>query len=85
MRKTETRRNVSMVMGTGDFWGEGGRKGHLKVTPRAEGEELSRSQKERMEGHFKGREIYLQNAEMRTVTVFLAHQVRLGVFRKEAA
>lgn len=58
-----------MVMGPGHPWGVGGRKGHMKVTPRAEGEELSRSQKERREGHFKGSEMCIQNTEMRTVTI----------------
>lgn len=43
MRKTETKRHIQIVLGTGDLWHEGGRKGYLKVTPRAEGEELSRS------------------------------------------
>lgn len=43
MRKTETRRHIQMVMGAGDLWGERRRRGYLKVTSRAEGEELSRS------------------------------------------
>lgn len=85
MRKTKTRRNVQMVMGTGEPWGEGGRKGHLKVITRVEGEELRRSQKERREGHFKRREMCIQNTEMRMVTVLLKHQVWLGVLRSEAA
>lgn len=56
----------------------------MKVTPRAEGEELSRSQKERREGHFKGSEMCIQNTEMRTVTIAGASG-EVGVFRNEAA
>lgn len=35
------------------------------------------------DSHFKRRETYIQNTEMRTVTVFLEHYMRQGMFTNE--